>query len=199
MKYGKIKNDHIISDMVVYLTTLYNGGCSSFDIKKTAKVIMASFHDKENAHEFLVKLSTHVMTAYDFFELVKKAYSEIYDEFEDELSTDHRIKEIIIEFADEISYHLMRITDIYKTDVTYIAYMLIFNSIKLFTYESDVTIFAARLTGKIYHSSLYPYVGKCLSSFQYMRRMVPSDKVNLTLDVMETPNKEGVKYREEED
>lgn len=148
MRYGRIKNNHIISNMIVFLTTLYNGDCPPFDIKKTAKVIMASFHDKENAHKFLVKLSMHTLTKKELFEIVKKAYSEIYDEFEDELSTEHRIKETIIEFADEVSYHLMRITDIYKTDVAYIAYVIIFNSIKLFTNESDVTIFAARLTGK---------------------------------------------------
>ena len=199
MRYGRIKNNHIISNMIVFLTTLYNGDCPPFDIKKTAKVIMASFHDKENAHKFLVKLSMHTLTKKELFEIVKKAYSEIYDEFEDELSTEHRIKETIIEFADEVSYNLMRITDIYKTDVAYIAYIIIFNSIKLFTNESDVTIFAARLTGRIHHSPIYPYVGKCLNAFQYMQRMVPSDIVNSTLDVMETPNKKGVKYREEED
>lgn len=195
MYYGKIKNDHIISDRVVYLTTLYSGDCSPIDIHKTIKVIMAAFHDKENAHEFLMKLSMHPLTKKELSTIAKKAFSEIYDKFEDEPSTDHRINEIIIEFADDVSYHLMRITDIYKTDVAYVAYIIIFNSIKLFTNESDVTIFAARVAGKIQHSSIYPYVRKCLNSFQYMRRMVPSDKINLTRYIPE----KGVRYCEEED
>lgn len=196
MYYGKIKNDHIISDRIVYLTTLCNSDCSPFDIQKTVDVIMASFHDKDNAHKFLTNLSIHTLTNEKLMVIAKKAFSNIY---EDDLSIDHRVNETIIDFADDVSYHLIRIADIYKNDATYIAYVIVFNSIKLFTYESDVTIFALRLMDRLRDYSIYEYVGNCVNSFRHMKRMVPSDKINMTLDVMETPNKEGVKYREEED